>query len=120
MNKQFVMNMIHESKKRRSSPATTTKKLILHEDDLDSKEIERRKVLKKTVLTSRNEHLDSKISLKKFVVHALRKKSNPNFGKNSLNIPPYLLEEMKRSHQKFTETISEKRPSKVIIFLTFR
>jgi len=49
-------------------------------------------------MTSRNNLLDRKLSLKTFVLQQLRKK-NKNFGKNKINIPPYLLAEMRKSSE---------------------
>lgn len=73
MNKQYNRNLENEKRNRNLSPSIFTKKLILSDEDLDEKEILKRNLLKKSVMTSRNDMMSSKLSLKKFVVHALRK-----------------------------------------------
>lgn len=60
-------------------------------------EAEKKRLFRKRVMTSRNDMLSHKLSLKKFVINSLRKKCDRNFGKKSSNIPTYLIEEMKQS-----------------------
>jgi hypothetical protein len=38
---------------------------------------------------------EKELSLKSFVINALKQKCNRNIGKNKLNIPKYLVDEMK-------------------------
>lgn len=53
--------------------------------------------MRKNIMSSKSDYLTKQLGLKKFVINALRRKCNRNIGKNKLNIPKYLVDEMKHA-----------------------
>lgn len=50
-------------------------------------------------MSSRNSVSQNSMSIKKYVIRALKQKSNKNIGKNKLNIPDYIVDEMRKSYR---------------------
>lgn len=82
LNKQYRNNLIAAAEKKRKDNLAAKKvnkclnNDIVTFDEDELKEMERRKILRKKVMTSRNDLLDKKLTIEKFIVNALRKKSN--------------------------------------------
>jgi metal-responsive CopG/Arc/MetJ family transcriptional regulator len=113
LNKQYYKNLTAATERKRiddlylKKPKNKDNFNNLIDNQHELKEIDSRRILRKNGMTSRNDMINNKLTVEKFIEKEMLKKNNKKYRKNKLNIPEYLMNEMKKSFKRTMKSRSE-------------